>query len=174
MGFKLIKNKTDKKILIIGHADHGKTTLAKIINEITGMKYIDSSMAAAKIFIFDKLKDKYNYSSFEECYNDRINHRTEWYNEICHYNKHDKTKLTKEILKDYNIYVGMRSNEELEECIKQELFDLIIGVFNKNKPLESKLSYTIKYEKSIDFIIPTGESIEKLRYRAQRIFKNYE
>ena len=34
-----------------------------------------------------------------ECFEDRVNHRSEWFDLITNYNKEDRTRLTKEILK---------------------------------------------------------------------------
>src|SRR4051812_46522244 len=126
-----------KRICIVGHGRHGKDTVAEFMHELYGFNFASSSETAARIFLFDALKDKYGYQTFNECYEDRGNHRTEWHDLICAYNYYDKARLAKDILKDNDIYVGMRSDEELQECLRQELFDLVIGVFNPHKPLES-------------------------------------
>ena len=95
------------KLLIIGHMRHGKDTLAEILNEQVGLKFISSSQAAADIFIYDELKEKYGYKTSVECFEDRVNHRAEWYEMICDYNKDDRAKLAKGILKMADCYVGM-------------------------------------------------------------------
>lgn len=64
-----------KKILILGHARHGKDTLAEILNKEYGMTFMSSSQAANEIFLFDELKNKYGYKTKEESFNDRVNHR---------------------------------------------------------------------------------------------------
>jgi hypothetical protein len=83
----------NKKVLIIGHARHGKDTLAEFIYEKIGMSYRSSSMACAEFFIYEKLKDKYNYTNVLECFEDRINHRIEWYDMIRYYNHLDEAKF---------------------------------------------------------------------------------
>ena len=60
------------KLCIIGYARSGKDTAAEVLEGYFGVKHTSSSMAAAKIFIFEKLKDKYGYKSFEECFEDRL------------------------------------------------------------------------------------------------------
>ena len=82
-------------LLIIGHARHGKDTVAEIISEFTGYKFESSSMAAARIFIFDALKEKYGYKSFNECFEDRVNRRKEWYDLICAFKEKDSSSLAK-------------------------------------------------------------------------------
>jgi len=145
------------KLLIIGHMRHGKDTVAAMIEEYTGMSFKSSSEMAAEIFIYDELKDKYGYSTFMECFEDRMNHRAEWHNLICDYNILDKAKLAKEILKHNDMYVGMRSQAEIDKCIEDNVFDMIIGVFDPNKPLEPKDSFDIDLFASSDIIIPTGD-----------------
>lgn len=145
------------KLLVIGHMRHGKDTVAEMIEEFTGMSFKSSSEMAAEIFIYEELKDKYGYSSFMECFEDRMNHRAEWHDLIKNYNTPDKAKLAKEILKNNDMYVGMRSQVEIDKCIEDNIFDLIIGVFDPNKPLEPKDSFDIDLFSSSDIIIPTGD-----------------
>lgn len=157
------------KLLIIGHARHGKDTLAQMIHDLTGMTYKGSSEMAAEIFIYDALKDKYGYSSFRECFEDRVNHRKEWHDLICDYNKDDKARLAKEIMKRANIYVGMRSSAEIRECLTQGVFDYVIGVYDPRKPHESKDSFSIDLFTDADFIIPNGGALEELEAKAAQI-----
>ena len=159
LNYKTNKLKMEKKfkLLIIGHMRHGKDTVAEIIEEHTGMSFKSSSEMAAEIFIYNKLKDKYGYSSFIECFEDRMNHRAEWHDLIKNYNDPDKAKLAKEILKHNDMYVGMRSQVEIDKCVKDGVFDIIIGVYDPNKPLEPKDSFDIDLFASSDIIIPTGD-----------------
>jgi hypothetical protein len=73
------------KLLIIGHARHGKDSMAEILQENFGLKFKSSSEAAAEIFIYDVLKGKYSYKTPQECFKDRVNHRAEWHQLICEY-----------------------------------------------------------------------------------------
>jgi hypothetical protein len=148
------------KILILGHARHGKGTVATMMNEIFGLTSKSSSVAASEIFLFDALKDKYGYSSPEECFEDRVNHRTEWYNLICEYNEDDKARLAKEIMKANDIYDGMRDNGEIEECKRQGVFDLIIGIYDPRKPLEPASSFNIDMNKHSDIIINNSGTLD--------------
>lgn len=159
------------KILILGHKEHGKTTLARLIGEMSNLTFVDSSMMAAKIFIFNTLKGKYGYRDIEECYIDRRNHREEWYNLICEYNKEDKSALAKEIMKTSDMYVGMRSDSELQQCKKEKIFDIIVGIFDPSKPLEGKNSMTVDIFKESDFIILAKENESELRKSVKTLIK---
>jgi dephospho-CoA kinase len=151
------------KLLIIGHGRHGKDTVAAMLNEEFGLTHLASSEASSTIFVFDVLREKYGYTTVDECFNDRANHRAEWYDLICDYNKNDQARLAKEIVSRANIYVGMRSSIELDECIKQGVFDVIIGVIDLRKPFEDLASMSIDVEKYSNVLILNDGTLEELR-----------
>jgi len=159
------------RLCIVGSARCGKDTVGELLKEYYNISFISSSQACADIFIYDELKDKYGYKTPEECFEDRINHRPEWYQMICDYNKDDKAKLAKEILKYNNTYVGMRDWGEIQECRKQELFDLIIWVDASERiPEEDASSFNIT-KKDADIIIDNNDTLEKLKERIKRLGK---
>jgi hypothetical protein len=170
-----VKMVTFPKLLIIGSARWGKDSMAEILADNFGLKFKSSSQAAADIFIYDELKEKYDYKTSEECFEDRVNHRAEWYNMICGYNINDKAKLAKGILEITDCYVGMRDRCEISECINQGIFDLIIWVdASERLPLEDSSSFNIDkscadvildnngtYEQFVDRVIRFGKVLIK-------------
>jgi dephospho-CoA kinase len=157
------------KLLIIGNARHGKDSLTEILRDKFGLRFVSSSQAAADIFLYDLLKDKYGYNTPEECFEDRVNHRQEWYEAICEYNKNDKAKLAKGILEIADSYVGMRDREEIEECMKQGLFDMIIWVdASERLPLEPLTSFNID-KSCADIIIDNNGTYEEFEKRVIRL-----
>jgi dephospho-CoA kinase len=163
--------KNNIRLLLVGSARHGKDSLAEILKENFGLSFISSSQACADIFIYDTLKEKYGYKTPEECFNDRVNHRQEWYELICEYNRDDKARLAKEILKYNNTYVGMRDSSEIKECLKQGLFDLVIWVdASKRLPREDTSSFNIT-EADADIIIENNDSLEVFKEKALRLGK---
>lgn len=168
-----MKEKTTKlpKLLIIGNMRHGKDSLAELLNEQIGLRYQSSSQAAAEIFIYDELKEKYGYKTPEECFEDRMNRRPEWYQMICEYNKEDRAKLAKGILERADCYVGMRDRDEIKECIRQGLFDLIIWVdASKRLPLESADSFNID-QSCADIILENNGTFEEFKEKVARLGK---
>lgn len=156
------------KFLILGHGRHGKDTLAEIWEEKFDMKFKSSSMVACRKVIMPVLQEKYGYETVEECYEDRINHRQEWYDLICNYNSEDGSRLCREILHDdgNDCYVGMRSKRELEAS--RSLFDLIIFVdASERHPLEGGKSCTITKEDA-DVVITNNGTLEEFREKAER------
>lgn len=152
-----------KKLLIIGHARHGKDTVAAILAEFFGYKHKSSSVAASEIFLYNTLKEKYGYSSPEQCFEDRVNHRAEWHDLICEFNKDDKARLAKAIMADNDIYVGMRSDAEVEQCLKDEVFDMVIGVYDPRKPEEPRDSFNINIWEKSDVMITNAGTLEDLK-----------
>jgi len=150
------------KILIIGHAQHGKTTVAEILNQSYWYKGEDSSRASLRLFLFDILKERHGYLSHEEAYLDRVNHRSEWYDEICKYNEKDKARLGKGIMASNDIYIGMRSHDEIRACKRAKLFDIVLGVFDPRKPLEPKTSFTIDLWEESDVVLVNNGTKSKL------------
>jgi hypothetical protein len=161
-------NKEKIKILVCGHAKHGKDTFAELLNEHFGLTFKSSSQSAADIFLYDALKDKYGYKTPEQCFEDRVNHRAEWKDLICDYNKDDRAKLAKEILKNSDCYVGMRDRAEINECMKQGLFDIIVWIDASDRlPLEPADSFDI--DKSCgDIIIENNQDYETFKTKVLR------
>lgn len=167
-------NKDKIKILVLGHCRHGKDTLAELLNEEFGLKFISSSQAAADIFLYDALKDLYGYKTSEECFLDRMNHRKEWYEMICDYNKDDRARLAKGILEKADCYVGMRDRGEINECVNQGLFDLIIWVDAAERlPLEPSSSFNID-KSCADIIIDNNGTFEEFKQRVSRFGKSLD
>lgn len=163
-----------KNLLIIGLGRHGKDTLAELLSEYYGYKFTSSSMFAAKKFIFDELKDKYKYSTFEDCYNDRHNHREEWYNLIKNYNLEDPSRLAREMIEEgYNIYVGMRDDIELETCRKEGLFDIIVWVdATVRLGITEDLSSCKVTSEMADCVIYNNRTFEDFKYSVKLFAEN--
>lgn len=156
-------------MLIIGHARHGKDTLAEFLKKHFDYDSESSSIAALRLFLYDQLKSKYNYNTSSECFEDRVNHRAEWFDSIVEYNKDDLARLAKDILNKSDIYVGMRNNDELQECKRQGIFDLIVGVFNPTKPLEPLESFNIDIWNECDIIIPNAGTLKEFSDRTLKL-----
>lgn len=170
------KNEKSPKLLIIGSARHGKDTFAEILSQEFGMTFESSSQAASDIFLYESLKDKYKYKTPEECFEDRMNHRQEWYELICEYNKEDKARLAKGILERTDCYVGMRDHVEIEECLNQGLFDIVIWV-DSSKRLSMEDASSFNIDKSCaDIVVENNDTLKDFFNKVVRIgnliFKN--
>ncbi len=162
--------KQGPSVLILGHMRHGKDTVAEMLDTYFNYSYASSSQVAAKLFIFAKLKGKYKYSTLEDCFADRVNHRDEWYQLICEYNKDDPARLAKIIVQKYNCYVGMRDRAEF--AASRDLFDLIIWVDASErvpeKEPESSFNLTAK---DADITVDNNGDFHQLASKIVRIFQ---
>jgi dephospho-CoA kinase len=159
------------KICILGHGRHGKDTLAELLNEYYGITYKSSSEMANELFIFKGLKEKYGYATIEQCFNDRHNHRKEWYDLICEYNEQDRARLAKEIVRSYDCYVGMRDLDEFRGS--KDLFDLIIWVDASERLSEEKNSFSIDINQA-DLVIHNNQDLDSFKKKVRKIFDNYD
>ena len=156
------------KLLLLGFGQNGKDTVAEYWQEKFGLTFGSSSLTACKVFLFDALKDKYDYTSPIDCFNDRHNHRQEWFDLIKNYNKEDGARLAKTILEKSDCYVGMRNIEEFKAS--KHLFDLIIWVDAEQRVGTETGSCDI--DKSVaDIIIDNNGTYEQLKTRLDKLGK---
>jgi len=158
----------DVKLLVLGQAHHGKDTVCEILRDTFGLRFQSSSMFCLRHIIFPALKGKYGYTTEEECYADRVNHRAEWYDLIAAFNEGDETRLAVGILRESDIYCGLRAKKELHACKNSGLFDAILWVDASDRiPPEDKSSCTVEPWMA-DFVIDNNGSIEDLRRGVKR------
>ena|SRR6056297_1710149 len=150
------------KLLIIGYGRHGKDTVCEYLRDVHGYSFESSSKFCSKKFIFNDLKDKYDYASEDECYADRHNHREEWYNAICDYNTKDGARLGREIFKEHSIYCGLRNKAEFHAMKNTGVFDYAIWVDRSDHlPPESKESMTLE-QWMADYTIDNNGTLDDL------------
>ena len=151
------------KLLVIGYGRHGKDTVSEILSEVYNLSFESSSKFCSKLFIYDALKDKYGYKSEVECYADRHNHRQEWYEAICDYNKSDPSRLGKEMLIEYDVYCGLRNKREFQSLKNVQAYDYAIWVDRSDHlPAESKESNTLE-QWMADYTIDNNGSLKDLK-----------
>lgn len=151
------------KIIITGYARHGKDTVCDTLKKLYGYSFESSSQILAEEVVFPALKDKYGYETIEQCYEDRVNHRQEWFTLLADYNKHDLTKLGTKIFESYDIYCGLRNIHEYHAMRLKGMFDLLIWVdaFDRVKTTESSESMTLDSSFS-DIIIRNNGTLKEL------------
>ena len=164
------------RICIIGHKRHGKDDAAKHLSNAAGLRYLGSSEASMELFLLPLMKEEYGVNTIEEAMdlkNDdsRSDVRAFMYDRICEYNLHDPAKLAKGIMSLADIYVGMRSNREMQECLKLGLFDLVIWIDASNRmPEESSESFNISRDYADIIVDNNGPKIE-LYHKMTRLGK---
>jgi hypothetical protein len=157
------------KLLVIGHGRHGKDTVCEMLRDDYGYTFESSSKFCSKLFIYNNLKDTYGYADEEQCYADRHNHRTEWYDAICAYNVPDAATLGREMFDAYDVYCGLRNKKEFHAMKNTGVFDYAIWVDRGDHlPPESKDSMSLE-QWMADFTIDNNGTLEDLKFNLDRL-----
>lgn len=151
------------KLLIIGNARHGKDTVCDILKDEFGYDFRSSSDFCAEKFIYAALKDKYGYTTYEQCFEDRHNHRAEWYDMIHDYCRDDYARLGREIFAENEIYCGLRNKSEFHAMRNTGVFDYAVWVDRSDHlPGEDKSSMSLEIWMA-DYVIDNNGTLEDLK-----------
>ena len=107
------------KLYIVGYGRSGKDHAGEYLRKTIGLDFESSSYVAARHFIFGYMCDEHDYETVDECFADRHNYRSIWYDYISNFNIPDRTKLSEVIFKDNDAYIGLRNYDELEAAKKR-------------------------------------------------------
>jgi dephospho-CoA kinase len=150
------------KLLIIGHGRHGKDTVCDILRKNYQYDFQSSSEFCAKKFIYDELKVRYGYTSYEQCYTDRHNHRAEWFDMIHEYCRDDYARLGRDIFAENDIYCGLRNKAEFHAMKNTGVFDYCIWVDRSDHlPLEDRSSMNLEIWMA-DYVVDNNGTLEDL------------
>ena len=155
------------KLLICGHAQHGKDSVADLLCDFNAYTASSSSFFVIKKLEKQMCKDL-GLSTAAEVYEKRSLHRQYLYEIIRDYNSPDKARLSKEILNEHQIYVGMRDLEEFNAS--KHLYDLKIWVdaSGRGVPLEPITSFNIPKDE-FDVIIENNGTYDQLVHKVARL-----
>lgn len=154
------------KILILGQGEHGKDEFAARLSEKTNMRFMSSSQFAADHVIYPWFESHLPncYASSKECFSDRRNWRTLWHNLIAEYNTPDKAKLARELIKENDMYVGMRAVDEVQACVDESMFDRIFWVTATGRvKTEDKSSCSVQYNPDTMVLIDNTGDLKQLQ-----------
>lgn len=140
----LIGHRARPKVILLGHARHGKDTVAEMMRDHHGFAFQSSSMFLAERVImpyFEAIGE--GYDSVEECYEDRVNHRDTWFSLISNYNYEDPARLCRELFETNDVYVGMRSAREFEKAVALADHVVWVDASGRGLPPEPSSSFDI-------------------------------
>ncbi len=163
------------KLLVVGHARHGKDSVCDILRSHFGFEFESSSQTCMRLFIFDALKDKYGYANYAECHADchaSAERRAEWFNLISEFNAGDGARLGKLIFSEFDIYCGLRNDREFFAMKDQGVFDFLIWV-DRSKILPPEPASSMKIQRNwADFEIDNNGTPEQLVENTQAVIGN--
>lgn len=159
------------KVLVIGHAQHGKDTVKDSLAGRWGLKTMNVSLFAVETFIYSALAPKYGYLSHQQCYENRHGDamRQEWADLFDKYCGEDKARFVRECLTYTDVYAGIRHRDQFEAA--RPLFDLVLWVdASKRKPIEPTLELT---EEDSDWILDNNLSKTYLYLQIDQAMKSF-
>lgn len=148
------------KLMVCGYARHGKDQFC----EFMGLAYASSSMVALDEAIWPVMG--HNYESKEQCFEDRVNHRAEWHRLITEYNTPDLTRLARAILKDNDVYCGIRNRDEFHAVRRASLFDLSVWIDAGDRMPPESLDSCKMVKEDCDIIITNNGTLEEFMVKA--------
>ena len=118
------------RMMVVGHGRHGKDTAAEILRDDFGATFVSSSWFMADRVVYPHFCEQHpgKYASLQECYDDRANERSTWFNLIAASNAADLTTLGRAIFKEYDLYVGNRNAREFHALRNAGVFDVAIWI----------------------------------------------
>ncbi len=151
------------KLLVLGHARHGKDTSCDILRKLYGLTFVSSSYFVGEKACRPYLaKRNIVYPTMDDCYTDRINHRAAWFDAIAEYNKYDPARLGRELFAQYDIYCGLRNFQEFLALKAEKAFDLCLWIDRSGRtPSEATTSFNIGISQA-DYVIDNNGDIHDL------------
>ena len=163
------------KILVIGHARHGKDTVCEILQDEYGMAFTSSSLFCAEHVVMPYFRNKaptpayIQYSNVQECFDDRSNHRAEWYEAIRDFNRPDASALGRAIFAENDVYCGLRSKAELNALVNARVADFVIWVDRSDhQPPEDRSSCTVEPWMA-HYVLDNNGTPEDLRFNVRQL-----
>lgn len=160
------------KILVIGHARHGKDTVCEMLRDSYGYTFEASSLFCAESVIMPWFARKgAPYASVEACYEDRVNWRSEWHDAIAAFNT-PKSRLGRAIWSQYDIYAGLRCNREWAALKNERCYDVAIWVDRSHVASPEPWS-SMKLEPWMaDFILDNNGTLAELKQSIANLFNH--
>jgi hypothetical protein len=158
------------KLMVLGHARHGKDTVCEILSRDYGLKWTSSSFFVAEKVVRPALEAKgLFYSSVETMYADRHNHRAAWFNAIAAYNAPDPSRLGRALFESgCDIYCGMRNHVEFLALRAAGVIDFTIWVdASRRCPPEPESSCTVTPDMA-DYVLDNNGPREALDFEVYR------
>ncbi|RUQ67309.1 hypothetical protein ELZ19_06955 [Brucella abortus] len=160
------------KIVVLGHGRHGKDTVCEMLRDLYGFRFTSSSRFCAERVVYPALADKYNYMDAEACYEDRANHRSEWYELIRDFNRPDPTKLGRAIFAENDVYCGLRHHTEFHALFNAGVPDLVLWVDASDRVEPEPRSSCSVEPWMANFVIDNNGTVEDLERNVRSLMDN--
>lgn len=184
---------TRPRLMVLGHARHGKDTFCEKLETKYGYKFVSSSMFMAEKVIFPWFKEHEGqhqfphtdgsrsggavwptYETVTDCFLDRANWRAKWFELINQTNTPDRATLTRMIFESGNdVYAGLRNQRELHQARLCKAVDLVIWIDrSQHVPPEPASSCTVTPQMA-DLIIDNNHDLSWLDKQVDILYNNW-
>lgn len=182
------------KVIILGHARHGKDTAAELLAKLYGLGHVSSSIFCAENVVLPAMQKANqewltasqdntflksagmpfpNYATAKECYEDRGRFRAEWFNFIANFNKPDGTALGRAIFEEFDIYVGLRNAREFHALKNAGVPTLTIWVDRSEHVGPEDPSSCSVEPWMADFVVDNNGTPEDLERNLREVFDRF-
>lgn len=162
------------RLLVMGHARHGKDTVCELLRDDYGYRFMSSSMFCAERVVLPaaRVSDQMPfYANAAQCFEDRAHHRKFWFDAITAYNTPDKSRLGREIFESFDVYCGIRNADEFEALKLARAFDFAIWVdASERAPSEGTDSCTVTPNMA-DYVLDNNGPVEDLPAKLDAFMK---
>lgn len=163
-----------KKVIFVSDSKQvGKDYVAAKFLEYLDEGATPTSFILSKEIVYPILKNIYKYSSWEECYNDRDNHREEWKSILSNYGE---AKFHLKLLESSNVSIGVRDYRSLDiirkELLAKDIIPLIIFV-TSNEERQIDQTSTIE-EKHCDYVFVNKKGKTNFENEFRKLVKFYD
>lgn len=190
MGFELPRTTREEprpKVLVVGHARHGKDTVAGMLEDLYGLTFTSSSEFCAGVVVMPAIEEEWRrfhgasptrrqepaiprYDNSKDCFLDRANHRAFWYNAITAFNTPDKTRLGRAIFETNDVYCGIRNPAEFHALVNAGIPDFVVWVDrSEHLPPEDRSSMGLEPWMA-DYVIDNNGSLADLERNVRVLF----
>lgn len=146
------------KLLVIGHARHGKDTFAEYLRDRHGWSFASSGEFACEKAVYPLMTEF--YPDWRSLYRDKEQYRELFFHAIRAYNLRPGPALHQQILSGHDMYLGMRSRAEFTKSVSD--FDLVVWIdASQRKPMEPLASNELT-PADADVIINNNSTLEDL------------
>lgn len=182
------------KVIILGHARHGKDTAAEALAKLYGLGHVSSSIFCAENVVLPAMQKANqewlaasqdntflksagapfpNYPTAQACYEDRARFRAEWFNFISNFNKPDGTALGRAIFQEFDIYVGLRNAREFHALNNAGIPALTIWVDRSEHVGPEDPSSCSVEPWMADFVVDNNGTPEELEANLRVVFDRF-
>lgn len=157
-------------VMILGHKQHGKTTVGTILRNVYGFTVLDATeklIEVAKRYVRDNptkagmTLQGFNYAL--EYGKDSVRRLLK--EALTHYTKDDKSRFIREHFQLSDVYAGCRSSEEYQA--DTSLYDMVLWVRDTRKP-EDDPTMEIEYDPDTMWLIDNSGTYAALEHSIKR------